>query len=75
MISVPWPAEVRVQAYLQGSRCASVYADNDETDDRPLAPTPEDIHPIITGGVGIKMTHVPLWAGGSRMVTRKLREF
>ena len=66
---------VRVQAYLQGSRCAYVYADNDETDDRPLAPTPEDIHPIITGGVGIKMTHVPLWAGGSRMVTRKLREF
>ena len=66
---------VRVQAYLQGSRCAYVYADNDETDDRPLAPTPEDIHPIITGGVGIKMTHVPIWAGGSRMVTRKLREF
>ncbi len=66
---------VRVQAYLQASRCAYVYADNDETDDRPLAPTPEDIHPIITGGVGIKMTHVPIWAGGSRMVTRKLREF
>ena len=47
---------VRVQAYLQGSRCAYVYANNDETDDWPLAPTPEDIHPIITGGVGIKMT-------------------
>ena len=65
----------RVQAYLQGSRRAYGYMGETDLDERPLASVPDDIHPIITGGVGIKMTHTPLWAGGSRMVTRKVREF
>ena len=33
----------------------------------------EDIHPIVTGGPGVKMTHLPLWAGGSLSVTREIR--
>jgi hypothetical protein len=29
----------------------------------------EDVHPIVTGGAGIKMTYLPLWAGGTVSVT------
>ena len=36
----------------------------------PLAGMPGDIHPIVTGGPGVKMAYLPLWGGGSRMVTR-----
>lgn len=36
----------------------------------PPAQTPEDIHVIVTGGPGIKMTYLPLWAGGTRTITR-----
>jgi len=28
---------------------------------------------IVTGGVGIKMTHLPLWSGGTATVTKPLR--
>ena len=37
-----------------------------------LARDTGDIHPILTGGAGVKMTHLPLWAGGTRSVTRAL---
>ncbi|MBT3536354.1 MAG: hypothetical protein HN478_20910 [Rhodospirillaceae bacterium] len=33
----------------------------------------EDIQPIITGGAGVKMTYLPLWAGGTLSVSRPLR--
>lgn len=33
---------------------------------------PADVHPVVTGGPGIKMTHLPLWAGGTRTVTLPL---
>ncbi|HEX2885209.1 hypothetical protein [Vineibacter terrae] len=36
----------------------------------PVARAPEDIHVIVTGGPGIKMTYLPLWAGGTRTTTR-----
>ncbi len=36
----------------------------------PVARAPEDIHVIVTGGPGIKMTYLPLWAGGTRTMTR-----
>ena len=65
----------RVQDYLFNARKPYTYDGNNDPDDRPLAPTAEDIHPIITGGVGVKMTHLPLWAGGSRTVTRAVRTF
>jgi len=31
-----------------------------------------DIHPVLTGGAGVKMTHLALWAGGTLSVTRPL---
>lgn len=31
-----------------------------------------DVHPIVTGGAGSKMLHLPGWIGGSRSVTRRL---
>lgn len=38
----------------------------------PVAGAPQDIHLIVTGGAGIKMTYLPLWAGGTKVVTRTL---
>ena len=40
---------------------------------KPLAATPQGILPIITGGPGVKMTCLPLWAGGSAVQTRALK--
>ena len=39
---------------------------------QPIAPSPEAILPIITGGPGVKMVHLPLWGGGSQTVTRAI---
>ena len=39
-----------------------------------VASAPGDIHPIVTGGAGIKMAYFALWGGGSRMVTRPIQE-
>ena len=65
----------RVQDYLFNARKPYAYDGENDPDGRPLAPAVEDIHPIVTGGVGVKMTHLPLWAGGSRTVTRAVRTF
>jgi hypothetical protein len=40
--------------------------------DWPIARVPEDIHLIITGGAGVKMTCLVPWGGGTRCVTRRL---
>jgi hypothetical protein len=37
-----------------------------------VARAPDAIHPIVTGGAGIKMSYLPLWGGGSETVTRRL---
>ena len=39
----------------------------------PVAAEPAAITPIETGGAGVKMTLLPLWAGGSRSQTRMIR--
>lgn len=39
----------------------------------PVAASAADIHPIQTGGPGVKMTFLPLWAGGTRPTTRAVR--
>ncbi|MFT5447149.1 MAG: hypothetical protein ACI9DC_002324 [Gammaproteobacteria bacterium] len=39
----------------------------------PIAASAADIHPIQTGGPGVKMTFLPLWAGGTRPTTRAVR--
>ena len=41
---------------------------------QPVARAAEDIHLIITGGAGIKMTYLPLWAGGTLSVTTGVRD-
>lgn len=38
--------------------------------DWPIARAPEDIHLIITGGAGVKMTCLVPWGGGTMCVTR-----
>ena len=40
---------------------------------KPIAASPQDILPIITGGPGVKMTYLPLWSGGSSIQTRVLK--
>ncbi len=42
--------------------------------DHSIAAAPSDIFPIETGGAGVKMTYLPLWAGGSRIQTLPIRE-
>ena len=37
-----------------------------------VARAPDAIHPIVTGGAGYKMSYLPIWGGGSQIVTRKL---
>jgi hypothetical protein len=37
-----------------------------------IAAVPGDVHPIVTGGAGVKMAYLPPWGGGARMVTRSL---
>lgn len=37
-----------------------------------IAPVAGAIYPIVTGGPGVKMCYLPLWGGGSRMVTRRI---
>jgi len=65
----------RVQRYLFEARRPFPFDGLEAPDDRPLADSPEDIHPIVTGGAGVKMTHLPLWSGGSRTVTKPVRSF
>jgi hypothetical protein len=35
-----------------------------------VARSADAIHPILTGGAGVKMTYLPVWGGGSETVTR-----
>ncbi|MEM7253051.1 MAG: hypothetical protein AAF493_16675 [Pseudomonadota bacterium] len=35
---------------------------------------PDQLSIVITGGPGIKMTYVPLWGGGTSVITRALRD-
>ncbi|MFN4088283.1 MAG: hypothetical protein ACK4QW_04470 [Alphaproteobacteria bacterium] len=59
--------------YLHAARCTLHLGDAAAEDAAlPVAASPEDIHPIVTGGPGIKMTYLPLWMGGTRTVTRPI---
>lgn len=72
VLDAGWSLE-RVQEYLFEKRYPYPFETEDGLDDRPLARSSDAIHPIVTGGVGVKMTHLPLWSGGSATVTRPLR--
>ncbi len=54
----------RIQCYLFDSA--------DPSGSGQIAGSPKDIHVIVTGGAGVKMTVLPLWGGGTRTVTRAL---
>jgi hypothetical protein len=63
-----------VQRHLFDTRVTIALAgDAPFADAQHMAPSPEDIHVIVTGGAGIKMTYLPIWAGGTRTVTRAVR--
>ena len=53
---------------IQNHLCSNVRT----FDGSPIADSPDDIHVIVTGGPGIKMTVLPQWGGGTRSVTRQL---
>lgn len=63
----------RVQDYLFAAGDVSMPEIASFSRMRPAARCPEDIHAIVTGGAGVKMTYLPLWAGGSLSVTRAVR--
>jgi len=58
-----WTLET-IQKYL-GSDAATF-------DGGKIVDSPDDIHVIVTGGPGVKMTVLPLWGGGTRAVTQKI---
>lgn len=66
-----WGLE-EIQAYLFEARDIDIPDIAAIAGRQPLAAEPDDIVPIETGGPGIKMTCLPLWAGGSRSQTRPL---
>jgi hypothetical protein len=41
--------------------------------DLPVAATAADILLVVAGGVGVKQTLIPNWAGGARAVTVPIR--
>ena len=51
---------------------AQAFLQQESGTDWPIALTPSDIHIIIAGGAGVKMTCLVPWAGGTRSVTRRL---
>jgi len=60
-----------VQQYLyDNSQLAAVGGDEQTREVAPrVAASPADIHPILTGGPGVKMTHIPSWSGGTWSIT------
>ncbi len=63
----------QVQDYLFHARSVAVPEMATISTPGPIARSAADIHPIATGGAGVKMTYLPLWAGGTSSVSRPLR--
>jgi hypothetical protein len=62
-----------IQAFLYEATAVAMPGLVSVTAERPLAGAPGDIVPVETGGAGVKMTYLPLWAGGTRIQTRAVR--
>ncbi|MSP29224.1 MAG: hypothetical protein EXR09_01890 [Acetobacteraceae bacterium] len=60
-VAAGWTLE-QAQAFLQ----------RQSGTERPIARAPEDIHIILTGGAGVKMTCLVPWGGGTMCATRRL---
>lgn len=72
------PPELAGQLAAQGFDLARVSAYLHETarhDGKPVAASAAGIFPIVTGGPGVKMAQLPLWGGGTRLVTRAVLAF
>lgn len=67
------PPELAQQIHGRGWGLAQVQAylfEATKLGGRAITPSPADIHPIVTGGPGVKIAHLALWGGGTRSVTR-----
>ena len=67
------PPELASQIAAKGwnlERTCAYLFEASKADGRAVTISPGTIWPIITGGPGVKMVHLPLWGGGSRPVTR-----
>ncbi len=67
------PPELAAQIAGHGWDMARICAylfEASKADGRPITTSPVTILPIVTGGPGVKLVHLPLWGGGSRTVTR-----
>lgn len=53
---------------------AQAFLQHESGTDWPIARTPGDIHIIITGGAGVKMTCLVPWAGGTKCITRPFHQ-
>ncbi len=62
-----------IQAFLFEARAVDLPGLVNIAAEAPLAASPDDIIPVETGGAGVKMTYLPLWAGGSRIQTKLVR--
>ncbi len=62
----------RIRNYLFREQCEIGFSDAADRFAGPIADGPEQIHPVVSGGPGIKMTYLPLWMGGTRSVTTPL---
>lgn len=66
------PPELAGQIAAKGwdlGRIQGFLYDRARHEGRPIVDGPEGFHPVVTGGPGVKMAHLPLWGGGTRMVT------
>ena len=63
-----------IQSYLFTSAQVPALLSGVQPPSGAVAASAADIHPIQTGGPGVKMTFLPLWAGGTAPTTRGLRD-
>jgi hypothetical protein len=67
----------KMQAFLyEKARMLDWHADGEHfaLGTTPVAQSAHTIHPIITGGPGVKMTYIPSWSGGTWSVTRAIKQ-
>lgn len=69
------PPELAARVAAAGLDLAAFQArlfESGEASGQRIAPGPDHIFPVVTGGPGVKMAYLPLWGGGSRLVTRTI---
>lgn len=69
LISPEWAGIFAAAALSKQDLKAALFEDGERIAGRPIAETHDDVMVIVAGGVGIKQTVVPGWAGASAPVT------